>query len=202
MYRRMPVVNWLLFALMAYSALHIYSQSTHFQLKCIVREHDNKKYCVRDRTRLNDAVELLATCINNLDELVAYCNQHHGSRPCVVRLVKNYDPSRIRETLPTSKLTAYSQNKGETIALCLNKNKSDEQELIDLNTLMFVAIHELAHISSKSIGHTPEYWQNFKFLLVRAKEIGVYTPVDYSDKPSHYCGQEITDNPYFDTLNK
>ena len=34
------------------------------------------------------------------------------------------------ETLPTSKFTAYSENKGEKIAFCLNK-KGDNENLID-----------------------------------------------------------------------
>ena len=49
-----------------------------------------------------------------------------------------------------------------------------------------------------SVGHTPEFWDNFKFLLIHAKEIGVYEPVDYKEKPQQYCGMPITDNPYFD----
>ena len=63
---------------------------------------------------------------------------------------------------------------------------------------MFVAIHEIAHIMTKSIGHKPEFWNNFKFLLENAKEIGVYTPEDYKKNPRSYCGMKITDNPYYD----
>ena len=101
------------------------------------------------------------------------------------------------ETLPTSEYTAYSENKGEKLAFCLNTKKNGNN-LIDLNTLTFVAIHELAHIASESIGHKDEFWRNFKFLLTEAKEINVYNPVDYSQKPIEYCGMKITDNPYFD----
>ena len=71
-------------------------------------------------------------------------------------------------------------------------------KLIDINTLTFVAIHELAHIASTQVGHGDEFWNNFKFLLVRAKENNIYKPQDYKKKPEKYCGMEITDNPYFD----
>ena len=30
---------------------------------------------------------------------------------------------------------------------------------------MFVALHELAHVMSSSIGHTEEFWDNFRYLL-------------------------------------
>ena len=64
--------------------------------------------------------------------------------------------------------------------------------------MTFVGIHEVAHIMTKSIGHTKEFWQNFKFLLKNAAKIGIYTPVDYKRKPKEYCGMKITDNPYYD----
>ena len=103
----------------------------------------------------------------------------------------------MKEILPTSKYTAYSENKGEKLAFCVTKTKKGNN-LIDENTLTFVAIHELAHVCSKSVGHKDEFWQNFKFLLDNAVEINIYDPQDYKTKPKEYCGMKITDNPYYD----
>lgn len=72
--------------------------------------------------------------------------------------------------------------------------------MIDLNTLTFVALHELAHIMTKSIGHKQEFWENFKFLLTNANDAGIYNPQDYKSNPTEYCGEEINDNPYFDLI--
>ena len=44
---------------------------------------------------------------------------------------------------------------------------------------MFVTLHELSHIATKTIGHKSEFWENFKFLLQQAKEAGIHNPVDY-----------------------
>ena len=63
---------------------------------------------------------------------------------------------------------------------------------------MFVAIHELAHIASETVGHNDEFWNNFKFLLDNAVEIKIYSPVDYKKNNIEYCGMKITDNPYYD----
>ena len=101
------------------------------------------------------------------------------------------------EILPTSDYTAYSENKGEKIAFCLNKTKRGNDNLIDEHTLMFVAIHELSHVMTKSIGHKKEFWDNFKFLLENAKEAGIHEPVDYSKKPIEYCSLTISDSPLF-----
>ena len=54
-----------------------------------------------------------------------------------------------------------SINKGEKIAFCLNTRKGGNK-LIDENTLMFVALHELSHVGTVSIGHTQDFWRNFK----------------------------------------
>ena len=104
----------------------------------------------------------------------------------------------MMEILPTSQFTAYSENKGEKIAFCLNKNKENDDNLIDEHTLTFVAIHELSHVMSISIGHKSEFWENFKFLLENAKEAKIHEPVDYSKKPVDYCSLKINDSPYFE----
>lgn len=117
----------------------------------------------------------------------------------VKRLVANFRPTKISETLPTSSYTAYSENKGEKIAFCLNKKKEDNEALIDEHTLTFVAIHELSHVMTKEIGHGSTFWANFKFLLEEAKNAGIHEPIDYKKKPQKYCGMTVKDNPYFDT---
>ena len=99
--------------------------------------------------------------------------------------------------MPTSELTAYSENKGEKIAFCLNTTKNGDT-LIDINTLTFVALHELSHIMTLSIGHKQDFWDNFKFILQNAKESNIYIPVDYKKNPKEFCGLTINDSPYFD----
>ena len=179
-------------------ALKIYMDSDFFQLKCIISTVDGKKYCIRDRMRMQEAADRLAECTNNMEKLVRYCGETHPQDARVQRLVKGFNPKRIQETLPTSTLTAYSENKGEKIAFCLERYKNGGGGLIDLNTLTFVAIHELAHVATAGVGHTPEFWSNFKFLIGEAKNCGVYRPVDYKAQPQQYCGMEISDSPYFE----
>ena len=177
--------------------LKVYSESDVYNLKCIVSTVDGNKYCVREREKIKDAANLLATVTKKCNALIVYLKEKHSGDEDVQRLIDGFNPQKISETLPTSELTAYSENKGEKIAFCLNKTKNSTT-LIDINTLTFVAIHEMSHVMTKSIGHKQDFWQNFKFLLERAKEAGIYTPVDYKKKPQSYCGLTVTDNPYFD----
>jgi len=151
---------------------------------------------VRDSDRLQDSVELLAEVTSRMKQLVAYMKEKFSTDPRVQLLVKNFNPNHIVETLPTSEYTAYSEDKGQKLAFCLRKHKND-MKLIDINTLTFVALHELAHLMTASIGHKKEFWDNFKFMLDQANEIGIYHPVNYGQKPQEYCGMTIDNNPFY-----
>jgi hypothetical protein len=190
---------YILIAFIFLFCLRIYYESDAFNLKCIIASEDGNRYCVREREKLELAADLLAKVTKKMKDMVAYMKEKHPSDPRTKRLVEGFNPKTISETLPTSELTAYSENKGEKIAFCLNTSK-DGDKLIDLNTLTFVALHELSHIMTETIGHKQEFWQNFKFLLQNAKNAGIYNPVDYKKNPQQYCSMEINDNPYFDLV--
>ena len=179
--------------------LKIYYESDAFNLKCIIASKDGNRYCVREREKLELAAKLLASVAEKCKQMVAYMKEKHPDDPRVKRLIEGFNPKKISETLPTSELTAYSENKGEKIAFCLN-TKKDGNKLIDINTLTFVALHELSHIMTESIGHKQEFWQNFKFLLTNAKAANIYQPIDYKKQPQDYCGMTINDNPYYDLV--
>ena len=194
---RTQIFFYIMVALILYICLKIYKESESFQLKCIVSDVDGKKYCVRERAQLEEAADLLAMTTEKCTMLVNHLKETEPNNEITKRLVEGYNPKTIQETLPTSEHTAYSENKGEKIAFCLNTRKGGNK-LIDENTLMFVALHELSHLATKSVGHTKEFWDNFKFILQESEKIGVYHPVDYKKNKTNYCGMDIKDNPYFD----
>lgn len=188
---------WMMVGFILFICYKLYYDSDMFQLTCVVSTVDGDKYCVRERDNLQPAVDLLANTSAKMVELVDYLKINDPQDDRVKRLVRNFNSSKIVETLPTSEFTAYSENKGRKIAFCLNKKKDNNNNLIDQNTLLFVAIHEMAHITTLSIGHNKEFWDNFKYLLIKAKECKVYSPVDYSKERTEYCGMTISDNPYY-----
>ena len=189
--------GYLLIGFVVIIALKIYSESDVFNLKCIISHVDGNTYCVRERDKIQLAADLLARVTQKLKSLVIKMKEKYPGRANVQRLVNNFNPQKVKEILPTSKFTAYSENKGEKLALCVTTTKEGNQ-LIDENTLTFVAIHEVAHTMTKSIGHKEEFWRNFKFLLENAVTMGIIKPIDYKKKPKKYCGMTITDNPFYD----
>jgi hypothetical protein len=197
--KTVTILGYLLLLITVGVCLYIYFKDGEFDLKCVVSTVDGNKYCVREREKLQQASDLLATVTEKCKKLVEYVYEKYPHKENVKRLHDGFNPKRVMEILPTSAYTAYSENKGEKIAFCLSKkDKQDSKNIIDEHTLTFVAIHELSHVATKSIGHKSEFWENFKFLLEEAKEAGIHNPADYKKKPSEYCGMTIKDNPFFD----
>lgn len=196
--KRLNIFTWIVVIFMLVICLKIYLESDLFNLRCIISTVDGNKYCVRERSRVNEAADLLAQTVYKCKKFVLFMVKTHPNNEITQRLVKGFNPQQIQETLPTSEHTAYSENKGEKVAFCLNKSKNNNTRLIDSNTLMFVALHELTHIGTASVGHTPEFWSNFKFVLENASDANLYNPVDYKKEPVGYCGMTISDNPYYD----
>tara|TARA_B100000900_G_scaffold402210_1_gene407828 strand:- start:284 stop:889 length:606 start_codon:yes stop_codon:yes gene_type:complete len=192
------IFGYILSFLIVLLALQIYTKSETYNLKCIESKRDGNEYCVRRRDNIQTAADLLAEVASRMLKLVKYMKSKYPDRDNVFRLYTNYNPEYIQETLPSSELTAYSENKGEKLAFCLNVKKKTSNKFVDVNTLTFVAIHELGHVMSKTVGHNDEFWENFKFLLENAVDIKVYNPIDYKSNPTEYCGMTITDNPLYD----
>ena len=193
------ILGFVVTCIILVTCLYIYFENYgEFDLKCIVSTVNGNEYCVRERSRIQEAADLLARVTDKCKQLVEYVYEKFPEKANVQRLYSGFNPQKVMETLPTSKFTAYSENKGEKLAFCLNKEKQDNEQLIDESTLSFVAIHELSHVMTKSIGHKSEFWENFKFLLEQAKEAGIHNPVDYKKEPREYCGMKINDNPYYD----
>ena len=178
----------------------LYFYSEHFlnEVEYVKSKVDNMFYLVQNLPDKQEASDLLAKVNNRIKKFINYLRQKHYNDPNILRLFRNYNENQISESLPNSQYTSYSVNKGEKIIFCVREREKNNNSLMDINTMMFVAIHELSHLMSISVGHTDEFWSNMKFLLKEAincpHNIYKYTP--YHLKPKKYCGTLITDTPY------
>ncbi len=175
-------------------SLFIYTESRNNEIIYVESSLDHRKYLVRNVDDKQEAADMLANMRARLDKMINYMRMTYPNDDRVKRLIRKFNPDRVSESLKGSKYTSYSINKGEKIVLCL-RSKDMSQRLTDINTLMFVTLHELAHIMTISIGHTKEFWSNFKFILKIAVQIGIYDNIDYSRDPQPYCGIEVNDSP-------
>ena len=97
----------------------------------------------------------------------------------------------------SQKLTFYNDKKSYTINkkkvhLCI---KDENGQYYNDNMLVYVSLHELAHVLCDEVGHTPKYWAIFDALLEEASKTidpvtnkPVYDPNGKID--TEYCDSE------------
>lgn len=159
-----------------------------------MQARDGKEYIVRgDAADKKAAADLLADIREGLEKIVAHLEKTAPDDPRVRQLSKNFDGAAIQEGRASNKYTSYSVSKGEKIVFCLRNKETGE--LVDKNTMIFVGIHELAHIATVDVGHTDGFWTNMRWLLDEAINIGVYFKQDFKRNPVKYCGLTITSSP-------
>ncbi len=174
--------------------LYIHFENKKSDVNYIVSKVDNRKYLVQNHKDKQQAADNLATIRKNLVRLVKELKKKNINNVDIERMVNNFNPNNISESTKDNKYTSYSVNKGEKIVFCL-RSRDEKNNLVDINTMMFVALHELAHTMTKSIGHTEEFWNNFRILLKNARKLGIYKRVNYDKNPVDYCGTKITNDP-------
>ena len=156
---------------------------------------DNDYYWVIDKNDKLKAANTLANIKINMKKLVSYLQQNQNEFPenmsYIKDLVLRTKKINIMETPSDEKYTSYTINKGEKIVFCLRSKLLDN--IHDMNTLMYVVIHEMAHVGCPEYGHTKLFKKIFKFLLQQSIIIKIYIPIDYRINPQNYCGMTISE---------
>lgn len=181
----------IIFFLIILFAFLLYQYRYYSNIETIVSTIDNRDYNVQIRDDAQEAANLIAQVRQKLITLVDHMYRTYPSNPKVIKLKNNFNPDVLKEGIDDPKYTTYTVNKGEEIVLCLRTNG----QLVDINVLTFVCIHELSHIGNETIGHDTPFWDFFRELLLEAINIGVYTNYDYKAQNVQYCGMTITDSP-------
>jgi len=165
---------------------------------------NREEYLVRNLDDRKQAADMLAELNNNLRRVVYYTNYKLANakrsqspqdkyilenEPYIKRINARIDDVNIKESPPNSEYTSYSINKGEELVFCIRSKKTNK--LHNMNVLMYVALHELAHIGCPEVGHTELFNKINVFLLKQAMEIGVYKYENYDATPTEYCGMNL-----------
>ena len=168
------------------------------QNKLTIIEHEDtglKLMVVNDKNKKPSA-DLLSEVIIKMfklrNGLLKDKNNYPEMKEYIELLGSNFNEERtkIYENDPSSELTSFSVNKGEEVAFCLKSKKSGE--LHKLNLLLYVAIHEMAHMGCPEIGHGELFKKVFRFLTLRAIDMGIYEKEDYNANPVEYCGMILS----------
>lgn len=157
-----------------------------------------EQFLVRNLEDKEDAANTLSDMKTKLKKLATFVEDKCKSNNELFikqyndTILEKFDFIIFRESTSDSKFTSYSINKGEEIVFCLRSKENNK--IHDVNELMYVAIHEIAHVGCPEIGHTPLFKRINKELLQYAIECGVYKYKNYNVYPEDYCGIELSNN--------
>lgn len=159
------------------------------EVEYVTAKTDGRRYLCLKLPDRQEAAERLADVTGRMLRLVQHMVAVDPDDVEVRQLYENFDPDAIHEGSHTSGYTSFSVSKGESITLCIRQS---DLSFVDANTVTYVAVHELGHLMSATIGHDQLFWTNFKRLLTEAIKEGVYERVDFAATPEPYCGIQIT----------
>ena len=168
------------------------------KLVLIEASNTGHKLLVHDDKLKNASANLLSGIITSMYKLRNHLIKNIDTcidselKQSIELLEKNLNVTRtnIYENAPTSEYTSYSVNKGEEVVFCLKSRKNGE--LHTLNLLMYVAIHEMAHVGCCEIGHTVLFSKIFEYYTNESIKIGIYKYDDYDSNPVEYCGMVLS----------
>lgn len=158
---------------------------------------DNKEYLVRDLPDKKQSANLLAKLKQNMLKLVDELykkkdSEYNKYKIYIEQLQERIKNVIINESSEDNAYTSYSVNKGEQIVFCL-RSKQDNQ-LHELNLLIYVSIHEMSHIGNPEYGHGELFKKIFSFFIKVAIDMGIYKKIDFPNNPTEYCGMTISES--------
>jgi len=185
---------------LSYALSYIGLSNSQYPLIKVKSSIDGELYTVRDMPDKQNAADTMAKVRLKMNKLKIHLESTSPDKPQVQQLTRNFEANanRFKEATPDAEHTSYSVNKGEEVHFCLRQREAGDESLVNEDIITFVAIHEMGHMITKTIGHGPDFWNNFAWLLQEAEKIGVYTHRDFRAHPVSYCGMKITDQPSYD----
>ena len=185
---------------LSYAMSYIGLTSSDYPIVRVKSSVDGQTYSVRDMPDKQEAADIMAKVRIKMNKLKIHVESSYPDKPQVIQLSKNFEAtaSRLYEATPEAEFTSYSVNKGESIHFCLRERQGENESLVHEDIVTFVAIHEMGHVITKTVGHGPDFWNNFAWLLQEAERVGIYKHRDFRAHPVSYCGMKITDQPTYD----
>ncbi len=179
--------------------IYYYRERMHYyKVELVKSDIDSNFYLVRDVPDKQYASNMLAKITMNMKKLNNYLYDNKNKFPKYEKYINQLNEklknTKIQESTDNGIYTSYSINKGEQIVFCLRSRKNNNGKLHDLNLLMYVVLHEMAHVACPEYGHTELFKDIFAFLTTEAVKISIYNKINFKNDNREYCGLTITDS--------
>jgi hypothetical protein len=194
------IIAIILCAYFIYTTFSIYKETLYIE-----SDIDNNKYLIRNgntksQAYLKSSANILAEINKRIIKLIEHLDTNYGKdsykKIFIQKLKENYNHDVLSEAAIDKRYTTYTIDKQE-MHICL-RTRDEFEKLYDINLLMYVVLHELAHFCNYDEdgnpiqGHGSEFKYIFKFLIVESIKIGIYDYTDYYENPEPYCGILLT----------
>jgi hypothetical protein len=178
--------------------IYYYRERIHYyKVELVQSDIDMKSYLVRNEPDKQYASNLLAKITMSMNKINSYLMENKKKFPKYEKYIEQLNDklkyTKIQESTDNGIYTSYSINKGEQIVFCL-RSRTNINKLHDLNLLMYVVLHEMAHVACPEYGHTDLFKEIFAFIAQEAVNIGIYKKIDFKNNNMEYCGLTITDS--------
>lgn len=159
-------------------------------------DFDDKIYLVKNLGDGKDAAYILSIIHGRVHKMRDFLKNNSEKFPYfqkyIIPFCHRIKNLNLCETLPNGEYTSYTFNKGEEIGLCLRSGNNGRFH--DTNLIMYVLLHELAHVACPEMDHTELFKKIFIFFLKIAVYLEIYENVNYQINPHEYCGITINEN--------
>lgn len=158
--------------------------------------YDGNNYLVQNTEYKEESAVLLSKLIERMkflrEHLKENIEKYSDFKEYINLLSKNFNDFRtsIYEGNGENNMTSYAVNKGEEVVFCLHSKNTNK--LHDINLLMYVAIHEMAHMACPEVGHGDLFKKIFNFMTLTAIDLKIYTKIDFELNNQEYCGMMLT----------
>jgi len=192
------IMNWLLILIAV--GLFVFILINYNENTYVESDIDKNKYLIRTGNKntvyLKESANTLAEINKRITILINHLEKKYNNDSSknyfIKKLRENYNHTILSEAAIDNRYTTYTIDK-EDMHICL-RTRDKFEKLYDINILMYVILHELAHLCNYNVngypiqGHGEEFKYIFKLLVSEAILIGIYEYQDYTKSPQEYCG--------------
>lgn len=178
--------------------IYIYNEFNE-NMVYVTSDIDDKKYLVRDVHDKQQAANMLARIREQMFALTEYLyknrDEYKDNKKYIEQLNSRIYNSIIIESGNDAKYTSYSVNKGQQLVFCIrSRDLHSKNQMHSLNLIMYVVLHEMAHVACPEHGHTPLFKQIFAFFTTVAIEQKIYIKIKFYANPTEYCGLTLNES--------